>query len=84
MYCKTGLSDFCRIADFNSRGFLSSLYSELEEKMGFPNFAVIYFRGLNVNRKNNMSAEKNSIIFGGGMIFKSRTQRRAKGNGKTR
>ena len=46
--------------------------------MGFSYFAVIYFRGLDVNRENNMSAEKNmfySIIFGGGMIFKSRTQR---------
>ena len=71
IYCRTGyfrghvifaVERFCRIVDFNFRGFLPSLYSKLLEKLGFSNFAVIYFRGLDVNRENcenNMSAEKN-------------------------
>ena len=72
IYCKTGffrghviftVERFCRIADFNFRGSIPSLYSKLLKKLGFSNFAEFYFRGLGVNsekRENNMSAEKNS------------------------
>ena len=72
IYCRTGffrghvifaVERFCCIADFNFRGFLPSLYSELLEKLGFSHFAVIYFRGLDVNRENRenkVSAEKTS------------------------
>ena len=68
-YCRTGyfrghfifaVERFCRIADFNFRGFLPSLYSELLKKLGFSHFAVIYFRGLDVNRENKVSAKISS------------------------